>query len=295
MESLRLNCVIYSIRKTELYDNYLVIITESIKMSSIIHGFILVKVIPKSDNKFMLVEIFQTNLYDIPSFNLPNLRVERIIFNSSMNSSKLLLVLRGNLNSFITTFNIKNLQFSALFDLEQCKPFPFYRFFYCYNNLLSDVIIFLTGNNVYIIRQSNDNSLYIYQKTLLPISVEYMIRNISCCNNRHNEIILFINAIFLNEIDDSQKCSILSYDVLNGKACKTFHNCDTNFDSYNAKVFFNSTGEEIFVKHKNQLDIYVYNSKVRSLKQTCQIIVLKQYSSEQLNLMNLPKYLLCSS
>jgi len=297
MESLRLNDVIHTIKITELHNNYLVIITERYEMSSgeVIDGFILVKVIPKRDNKFRLVEIFQTNLHDIPSFKLPNLLVDRIIFNSSMNSSKLLLVLKENSNLFIMTFDIKTLRFSALFDLEKCKPFYIFTIFYCYNNLLNDLIILHTCNNVHIIRQSNDDSLYIYKKTLIPIPTGYMVHNISCCNNRNNEVILFVNALIESELDES--CIILNLDVLNGKTCQKFHNCNTlieNFDFFNIQLFFNPTGEEIFVKHESLLEIYVYKSNVRSLKQTCQILVLEQYSIEQLNLMNLPKYILFS-
>jgi len=191
------------------------------------------------------------------------------------------------------TFNIKTLQLSPLFNLKkECENDT--HVFYCYSNIHKDIIIFVAEHDaeyyLYIIKESKENCLYISKETWLPEPEGYTFHNISCCNNRNNEIILFITVIAEHGFCDR----IYYYDVLNGNRCKPFYNCNASDDVYNSKVFFNPTGEEIFVEEENQLDVYVYKSKIRSLKRTCQILVLEQYSSEQLNLMNLPKYLLRS-
>jgi len=147
------------------------------------------------------------------------------------------------------------------------------------------------GFDLYIIKESNKNCLYISKESSVPLPKGYIIPEINLCNNRNNEIILFIHNSIKSEFGDMS--IILSFDVLLGKTCKTFHQFNNTL-GFDRDVFFNSTGEEIFVKQGNRLEIYVYKSKVRSLKQTCQILVWEQYSSEQLDRMNLPKYLLRS-
>jgi len=196
------------------------------------------------------------------------------------------------------TFNIETLQFAAFLQFKKCNEIFLYKVFYCYSNILKDIIIFVkyryNSSIVYILKESNGNCLFIYNEISLSVPPGYMIHDISYCNNRNNEIILFIKAFDDNEVgNDFASYILLYYDILNGGTCKTFHQFN-NPDGFYSDVFFNSTGEEMFVVDENQLYIYVYKSKVRSLKRTCQIIVLEQYSTEQLNLMNLPKYLLCS-
>jgi len=301
MKYLRINFVCNKITEIEFYNSYLVIVTRNIEKSKNKRrrlegppalGFILIKFIPKSDNEDMLVEVFKTNLYDLPSLNLlSNLYIVTIIFNLS----KILLMLENDANVFLMTFNIKTLKFSSLLKFNKCKGVnnlhP--RVFYCYSNILQDVIIYVdvVRGIVYIVKESTENGLYIFNKTCLPISGGNILRKICCCSNRNNEIFLLINSFIENEFGNMESDIPFYYDVLNSRTCKLFHQFNKPL-GIDAEVFFNPTGEEIFVVDENQLEIYVYKSKVRSLKRACQILVWEQYSSEQLNLMNLPKYLL---
>jgi len=301
MEFLRINHVCDEVKEIKFYDKYLAIVTStfidardrrSMKGKAEecwIHGFILINIIHKSNNEYRLVEVFQTIFNDLPFYHAllsTNSFVESLIFNSS----KLLLVWKGYLRTFhLLTFNMKTLQFSSLLALNRStyNIKAFCKVCYCYSNLLQDVIIFIDKGIVYIVKESMDNHLYIYKKISLP---EWnMLENIFCCHNRNNEIILFIDA-FTIELGEVGKIVAL-YDVLNGKTRQILFNYPDPFDP-NSKIFFNRTGEEIFIVYKNQLDIYVYKSKVRTLKRTCQILVLEQYSSEQLSRMNLPKNIL---
>jgi len=286
-EFLRLNYVIKAINQIIFYNNYLAIVTIVNTKEHPTYGFILINVIPNSGgNEDRLVEVFQTNLNEIPSLS----HVDRIIFNQSklliiiFNQSKLLLLFDSKPNFFFMTFNIKTLQFSDLLKLGRDNHFC-YNVFYCYSNILQDIIIYVDGTSgiVYTVKESNENCLYVYRAISLAIPGNYLITNILLCNNRNNEIILFIKIFELG--------GVASDDVLNGKTCKKDLNNPIGFGS---SIFFNPTGEEIFIVNNHQLimDVYVYKSKVRSLKRACQILVLEQYSSEQLNLMNLPKNLL---
>jgi len=290
-EFLRLNYVIKAINQIIFYNNYLAIVTIVNTKEHPAYAFILIHVIPKSGNEDRLVEVFQTNLNEIPSLS----HVDRIIFNQSkllriiFNQSKLLLLFDSKPNFFFMTFNIKTLQFSDLLKLGRDNHFC-YNVFYCYSNILQDIIIYVDGTSgiVYTVKESNENCLYVYRAISLAIPGNYLITNISLCNNRNNEIILFIKIFELGGVASE---IIFYYDVLNGETCKKDLDNPIGFGS---SIFFNPTGEEIFIVNNHQLimDVYVYKSKVRSLKRTCQILVLEQYSSEQLNLMNLPKNLL---
>jgi len=240
----------------------------------------MINIIHKSNNEESLVEVFQTIFNDMPFYQAlfsSGSFVESLIFNSS----NLLLVWKCYTGTFyLLTFNIKTLKFSSLLELNRCKENrnSFYKVCYYHSNILQDVIIFMEEGIVYIVKESMDNHLYIYKKISLP---EWnMLENIFCCHNRNNEIILFIDA-FTIELGEVGKIVAL-YDVLNGKTRQILFNYPDPFDP-NSKIFFNRTGEEIFIVHKNQLDKYVYKSKVRSLKRTCQILVLEQYSSEELS------------
>lgn len=81
-EFLRLNYVVKAINQIIFYNNYLAIVTRYIKTQRTrrktevppIHHFIIIKVIPKSDNEFGLVALFQTNLNEIASFAMSHVK-----------------------------------------------------------------------------------------------------------------------------------------------------------------------------------------------------------------------------
>jgi len=200
--------------------------------------------------------------------------------------SKLLIVWGSMRQTFLVTFNINTLQFSALFQLNVHLADTFY----CYHNVLKEVIIVFDTSNliVYVIKETTKNSLYIYKQSALKISDITDVFNSSCCCNRNNEIILF----FTGEKDFHERFdNIFIYDVLNDEMHNNLFR-HFEFENYASLVFFNRTYEEIFIADANHLSIYGYKSKVRSLKKTCQMLVSLQYTSEQLKQMNLPKYIL---
>jgi len=175
--------------------------------------------------------------------------------------------------------------------------------FYTFNNILQDLIIAYDREHqiVYVIRQSSDSRLLVYNKITLsnkyPRKKLVHIENVYCCNNRDNEIILFLKL-------DGLKEHIVSFDVLNLKIHKNIFRIDENKvcdADVTVVMFFNPTGEEIFIVEKNQvgpydhcedlLSIFVYKSKVKSLKEICRMTVYLQYTREQLKHMNLPKFI----
>jgi len=105
----------------------------------------------------------------------------------------------------------------------------------------------------------------------------------SLCNNRNNEIIL----LCATDMDEEEEVEIDEERFMILKICVSYINVPL-------EIFFNHTGEEIFIVKDNTLSVFVYKSHVKSLKQTCQMIVLDQYTSEQLNQMDLPKNILIS-
>jgi len=106
--------------------------------------------------------------------------------------SKLLIVWGSMRQTFLVTFNINTLQFSALFQLNVHLADTFY----CYHNVLKEVIIVFDTSclTVYVIKETAENSFYIYKQSALKISGVTDVFNSSCCCNRNNEIILFFSG-----------------------------------------------------------------------------------------------------
>jgi len=155
--------------------------------------------------------------------------------------SKLLIVWGSMRQTFLVTFNINTLQFSALFQLNVHLADTFY----CYHNVLKEVIIVFDTSNliVYVIKETTKNSLYIYKQSALKISDITDVFNSSCCCNRNNEIILF----FTGEKDFNH---VFIYDVLNDEMHNNLFS-HLEFENYTSMVFFNPACEEIFIADAN--------------------------------------------
>jgi len=248
---------------------------------------ILIKVIVKNNEENVLIEILRTNLCErFPSCdnNITDIRFDMNMISNV--PSKLLIVWGSMGETFLVTFNINTLQFSTLFKLNVQFAAPFY----CYHNILKEVIIILDTSNfiVYVIKETAENSFYIYKQSAPKISGVTDMFGATCCCNRNNEIILFFTA----EKDFHWRFdNIFIYDVLNDEMHNNLFR-HLEFENYATLVFFNRTCEELFLADVNHLSIYGYKSKVRSLKKTCQMLVSLQYTSEQLKQMNLPKFIL---
>jgi len=250
--------------------------------------FILIKVIPTNESKSIsLTEVFRINLDEC----FPNLKVVKIQFNTNL-SPKLLLIAENEICDYLISFDVQTLQFSSPLKINECLHFSRHEVFYFYDHILKDIIIFMDNINyvVYIVKQSLQNVLYIYKKNKVTLPDSYnIIYNTYACNNRNNQIILFFIAQIEEEV--TEKLSIFVYNVFNNEIYGKL--CDINGDE-SSPMFFNSTGEEILVAEKNEsddyvLNVFVYKSKLRSLKTMCQMVVLQQYSKKQLHKMSLPK------
>jgi len=258
---------------------------------------LLIQIFNKNTKENMLKEIFRTKLDKY----FPNFKLIKIIFNKNI-SSKLLLIMQNGISVYVVTFNISNLQFSTALKLEEeLSSKLFYskfdsdgscglredNFNYLYHNILKDIIIIVLSDRVYVVKQQvTSDSLFIYKSNILPNSLGY---NHGVCTNRNNEIILFY-AQDIELEDGDYNIGVLMYDILKNKLYEKL--CDSNGDS--DSINFNDSGEEIFIVDENKLMVFVYKSKVRSLKSICQMLVLEQYTSEQLNLMSLPRNILIS-
>jgi len=206
--------------------------------------------------------------------------------------------MRDNTHNFLMTFNTKSLQLSSLLDVKECFEIMPYNCFYSYSNILKDVIILVDdfAKVVFVVRESMENDLYIYKHISLERygedHLQYSINQASCCNNRSNEIILFFNAEIPDEFGDKVPI-LVYYDILDGKKYQKVVDFNGNDINLNVPIFFNKTGEEIYVTdEERQLNIFVYKSKVRSLKKICQLLVSVYYSEERLKLMILPRLIL---
>jgi len=142
------------------------------------------------------------------------------------------------------------------------------------------------------VKESIHHCLYHHNTDLISLPYGFEIEEIFCCNNRNNDVIFYIYAEH-NDVDDA---CIFIYDVLRGKiSIKNL--CNPNGDQICLinPIFFNPTGEEVFIlQNRNKLNVFVYKSKVKCLKEICQVIVLQQYPMEQFMQMNLPKGILTS-
>jgi len=264
---------------------------------------VVIEIIRKNDKENVLMEVFRTYLQDM----FPNFDFRKIIFNKNL-SSKMLLILQDEKshNLALVTFDTTSFNFSAAFDLEDELSSDLFSeevdieggelkddIYYYFHNVLKDVVLIVADEIVYIIKQQiNSDSLYIYKQCVLP--VPSILYGSKLCNNRNNELLLFYPANILEGEEDHLEINvgIIVYDILNDILILPKNFCYSN-GKINT-ILCNDTGEEIFIVDGKKLNIFVYKSKVKSLKKTCQILVLERYTSEQLDQMNLPKYILTS-
>jgi len=188
----------------------------------------------------------------------------------------------------VATFDMNTLQFSSAINLNYTGNLL--KFFYTYHNILEEMIIVYEHDAliIHIIRESSEHKLYIYKKILLTDKMkDYFVYGVEICNNRNSEIILFCNT---TGTDDKRE-SVLVYELVNDRVYKKL--CINGRDQliHYFTLFFNTTGEEIFLKEENKLNVFVYKSQVRSLKGICQLVVTDQYTNEQIKQFSLPKYI----
>jgi len=207
-----------------------------------------------------MVKILRTNICE----RFPNCKtIVDVKFNMNMPTNmpfKLLLYIDYN---SLLTFNVNTLEFSALFKLSVYYTQPFY----CYHNVLKEVIITVDTLNfvVYVIKETSESLLYIYKKINLSIGDMTDIAGASCCYNRNNEVILFLFTAENNDIDVIEEervensTDLFMYDVLNDKMHSKLFGPSMNH--YLCPVFFNGTCEEIFISDINHLWVFVTTVK----------------------------------
>jgi len=233
---------------------------------------VLLKFIKKSKKEDVLMEISRTNLDE----TFLNFKLIKIIFNANL-SSRLLLIMQSGISVYLVTLNLINLQFSSTFQLEKELNLKLFFnpaesdgtcglrdvFYYFYHNILKDVVIIVDNHHcdhsmVYVLKVSLDNCLYIYKSATVPMVIGY---GFSLCNNRNNEILL----LCAEDMDGYERVEIeeevfyanvhfLAYDILKEKLYKRL--C-VSYINVPMEIFFNRTGEEIFIVKDNTLSVFV--------------------------------------
>jgi len=283
----------------EYSNDYLVLIAEFKKRSDQYDDrftdrcFLLCRIIHSGSDEIQLKEVFR-KMFDS---SINHYKICKVIFNAS--SQNVLLIMQKETSAYLMTFDIETFQFTVKPWLVDGSFSIFTRkhwvFSYCYHNILKEIIIIVdrASKLVLIIKDTKENGIYLYKKSKINEDMNIIHRQITsfCSVNRSNNIVIY----FKNGVrGGSNVCNILPYDVLKGKIYDPLcYNNRTEFEASDG-VFFNQSGEEIFVtkEDEHKLCVFVYKSNVNSLKYICQMIVLQQYTKEQLNQMSLPKYIL---
>jgi len=115
--------------------------------------FILIKIVEKKNEDFVMVKMLKTNLRKY----FPSCNTAYITFNMNM-PSKLLLILRSSDSNSVATFNINTLKFSSAFKLN----FHSSDCFYCYHNVLKEVLIFLDTYTFFCVCSKRNNRWFLY-------------------------------------------------------------------------------------------------------------------------------------
>jgi len=256
-------------------ENYLVILTGT-DFDNVEKHLIIVDIKEINSNNKIVKEVFRKNLNEGRNINAKT----KVIFNTTV--PKILFVSQIKSHVLLKTFDFKSLKFSSTVASQNEYIDPA-NIVYGYHDILKDIIVVVTniGKMVTVLRESLQSGLYIYKQSKL--NLEY-VNSSHCCINRSNSVVLFLHAIPLS--GDGISRGIFVYDFLNEKISpKPFWN-------KNSDIFSNPSGEEIIVSEGNELNVFVYKSRIQNLKYICQVAVLDRYSKEELGKMNLPKTIL---
>jgi len=278
-------------------DHYLAFVTKSYEYKEqLLSFFVLIKIIQTDNNETKLEEIFSRRL----NGPFSNYEVNGLLFN--VKSPKILLRMKKKVReSFdhIIVFHIDTLEFTPRYGkkfiykiLEECYSlYTDNNLFYTYHNILKEIVIVVNTDTrlVLVIAESPKIGLYIYKKVRL-MGGSF---GVNLCNNRNNEIILLLKTHIYTKIHTylyKNVAKILLHDILNDKIYNNIYDINgKEVDSNCSRIFFNQSGEEIFIVDGSKLHVLVYKSQVATLKNLCQMIVLQQYSEVQLKRMNLPR------
>ena len=142
--------------------------------------------------------------------------------------------------------------------------------------VVDHVIVASFCNNQIKLFGKNLENKYTMLKFLVVDFSESLINYTWCCCNRYSQILFF--------------------HLKNGKICifDVFHTSNNTFLTYDEKypeIYFNETGEEIYVLYDQKVSIYLYKSMFKTLLQQCAFVVAKTYTKCQLYNMKLPKRL----
>ena len=140
------------------------------------------------------------------------------------------------------------------------------------------VIVAVSYNNEVRMFTQNDEMNYVIFKSF-SFKYEKEVHGVPICvSNRANQLLLFyVNRgnIAVYDLFDTTNNTLLSIPT----------------DAGTLKLYFNKTGEEIYVRKDFEIYIYLYKSIFKSLVLHCASVVKKTYTKSQLIEMRLPKHL----
>jgi len=247
-------------------------------------------------------KIYQDVLNISISYFPPNSMVESsIMINSKL--MKIITIIYIDKKKYLITFDMENLTFSST--QGRVTPIQLHRhpqIFFGHHNVLNDVIVCCNYDEwngmesnfieIEVIKETKERGLHVVKNIEIEMKANTQVYTMKCIINRNNKIILFIsskNALGINEMS--------VFDVLEEKMHQNIKDINGNiiqFDvgRHNAPhVFAGESGEEIFIAAKERLHVYIYKSKIESLKSRCQMVVLQRYSKAEIKNLNLPKCL----
>jgi len=243
---------------------------------------------------------------DVLDISISYFHYDSIVESSIMINSKLMKIITIiyiDKKPYLITFDMENLTFSSTQGMV--TPIQLHRhpqIFFGHHNVLIDVIVCCNYDEwngmesnfieIEVIKETKERGLHVVKKIEIEMKANTQVYTMKCIINRNNKIILFIsskNALGINEMS--------VFDVLEEKMHQNIKDINGNsiqFDGgrHNAPhVFAGESGEEIFIAAKERLHVYIYKSKIESLKSRCQMVVLQRYSKAEIKNLNLPKCL----
>lgn len=241
--------------------------------------FVMFEIQLKADNYFECVEITRINLeehvdgqFDIEDMVF-NETEERVLFQVKKlsNSPSLILLLYD-----IKTKSIEQI-ITAFENPEECKVY-FVDNINCKGGII--VAVSYNSNEIRVYIKNNQRDYRIFKSfsfefdnalpphTYLPY----------CISNRDNQILFF-------QVNQS---NVIVYDLFD-TSNKTV--LPISADKKLLYLYFNETGEEVYIYDKEKIYIYLYRSMFKSLVSQCVSVVRKTYTKSQLTEMRLPRQL----